>query len=105
MGGPRAMAPKDGPAKEITAVWPSVNGEGLNQEMQDHAIKLAKDGLQLCKDECELAAYMKKGFDSQFHPTWQAIVGRTLGSGRETASSSTWDQEICFLTTGRNILD
>jgi len=66
--------------KEISAVWPSVNGEGLNQEMQDHAIQLAKTGLALCKNECELAAFIKKGFDSEFHPTWQCIVGRTFGS-------------------------
>merc|ERR1711959_220576 len=71
---------KDEKPKELFPVWPSVNGEGLNQEMQDHAVMLAKDGLQMCKDECELAAYMKKGFDSKFHPTWQAVVGRTFGS-------------------------
>lgn len=72
--------PEKEAAKEIYAVWPSVAGEGLNQEMQDHAIRLAKNGLKLCKDECELAAYIKKGFDSEFHPTWQAVVGRTFGS-------------------------
>ena len=34
----------------------------------------------MCKDECQLAAYIKKGFDSEFHPTWQAVVGRTFGA-------------------------
>jgi len=71
---------RDEKPKEIFAIWPDVNGEGSNQEMQDHAIKLAKDGLGMCQDECELAAYVKKGFDSKFHPTWQCIIGRTFGS-------------------------
>merc|ERR1712216_466664 len=74
------MGMADKKPKELRAVWPSVDGEGLNQEMQDHALKLVKEGLGICISECELAAYIKKGFDSKFHPTWQCCVGRTLGS-------------------------
>ncbi|CAD2218799.1 dynein light chain LC8-type [Angomonas deanei] len=52
----------------------------MPREMENFAILSAQEGLTKCYNEQEVAAYLKKEFDTKYGPTWNCFVGRSFGS-------------------------
>uniref|UniRef100_A0A914D640 Dynein light chain n=1 Tax=Acrobeloides nanus TaxID=290746 RepID=A0A914D640_9BILA len=50
------------------------------EEVQQEAIDYAVQALKKYTVEKDIAAYIKKGFDKKYGPTWPCIVGRNFGS-------------------------
>ena len=52
----------------------------MSEEMQQDTIEIASAALELHAIEKDIAAYIKKEFDTKYNPTWHCIVGRNFGS-------------------------
>ncbi|KAI3434518.1 hypothetical protein D9Q98_002591 [Chlorella vulgaris] len=59
---------------------PIIRSSDMSEEMQQDAIVTAQQGLDKFSIEKDVAAYIKKEFDSKHTPTWHCIVGRNFGS-------------------------
>ena len=52
----------------------------MSQEMQQEAVKCAKEAISKYTVEKDIASYIKKEFDKSYNPTWHCIVGKNFGS-------------------------
>jgi len=52
----------------------------MSKEMQDEAVKLAREVMKETKVEKDIASAIKKRFDTNHQPYWHCIVGRNFGS-------------------------
>ncbi|KAL6773975.1 LC8 [Auxenochlorella protothecoides x Auxenochlorella symbiontica] len=59
---------------------PLIKSCDMSQEMQDHAVSSSQAAVEKFTIEKDMAAYIKKDFDSKYGPTWHCIVGRNFGS-------------------------
>lgn len=59
---------------------PVIKSSDMTDEMQSDAISTAVQALEKFTIEKDVAAYIKKDFDSKHSPTWHCIVGRNFGS-------------------------
>eukprot|EP01134_Creolimax_fragrantissima_P002846 CFRG2846T1 len=50
------------------------------EDLQKSAIEVATEALDKHSVEKDVAAYIKKEFDSRYTPSWHCIVGRNFGS-------------------------
>ncbi|VDD78970.1 unnamed protein product [Mesocestoides corti] len=56
-----------------------VKNADMSDEMQQDAVEIASDAMQSQTIEKDIAAAIKKKFDSKYGPTWHCIVGRNFG--------------------------
>ncbi|EFN51855.1 hypothetical protein CHLNCDRAFT_27579 [Chlorella variabilis] len=59
---------------------PVVRSSDMAEDLQQDAIATAQQALDKFTIEKDVAAYIKKEFDSKHNPTWHCIVGRNFGS-------------------------
>eukprot|EP00887_Chlorella_sp_A99_P004063 scaffold11.g4063.t1 len=59
---------------------PVIKSTDMTDEMQQDAVSTAVAALDKYTIEKDVAAYIKKEFDSKHNPTWHCIVGRNFGS-------------------------
>ncbi len=59
---------------------PVIKSSDMAEEMQHDAVNVALQALDKFTIEKDVAAYIKKEFDSKHGPTWHCIVGRNFGS-------------------------
>ena len=52
----------------------------MPKDLRSEAIECSKVAISKHKTEKEIAAFIKKYFDSQYSPAWHCIVGRNFGS-------------------------
>lgn len=52
----------------------------MPKDMENYAVLCAQEGLVKVNNEQEVAALLKKEFDTKFGPTWNCFVGRNFGS-------------------------
>ncbi|VDD78684.1 unnamed protein product [Mesocestoides corti] len=57
-----------------------VKNADMSDEMQHDAVDCASEAMQNQTIEKDIAAAIKKKFDSKYGPTWHCIVGRNFGS-------------------------
>ncbi|VDM22758.1 unnamed protein product [Hydatigera taeniaeformis] len=57
-----------------------VKNADMSEEMQRKAVDCANEAMQNHAVEKDVAAAIKKKFDSEYGPTWHCIVGRNFGS-------------------------
>nr|ABF46663.1 neuronal nitric oxide synthase protein inhibitor [Taenia solium] len=57
-----------------------VKNADMSEEMQREAVDCANGAMQHQAIEKDIAAAIKKKFDSKYGPTWHCIVGRNFGS-------------------------
>ena len=66
------------PGKEMPkAVIKNVD---MTEEMQQEAIDIAAAALDKYNIEKDIAAQIKKEFDTRYGPTWHVVVGKNFGS-------------------------
>ncbi|KAI7846404.1 hypothetical protein COHA_000114 [Chlorella ohadii] len=58
----------------------TVKASDMTEDMQQDATSTAIQALDKFTIEKDVAAYIKKEFDSKHGPTWHCIVGRNFGS-------------------------
>ncbi|PRW45002.1 Dynein light chain cytoplasmic [Chlorella sorokiniana] len=58
----------------------TVKASDMTEDMQQDATGTAIQALDKFTIEKDVAAYIKKEFDSKHGPTWHCIVGRNFGS-------------------------
>ena len=63
-----------------TAVIPEVLNSDMDQAMQADAVKIARKALKSCKQERDIASFVKKEFDKKYEAPWHCVVGRHFGS-------------------------
>ena len=51
----------------------------MTEEMQSVAVNTALDALEMYLSPGEIATFIKKSFDLQFHSGWLCVVGRSFG--------------------------
>ncbi len=51
----------------------------MDEDMQQEAVETASSALEKANVEKDVAAAIKKGFDSKYGPTWHCIVGKNFG--------------------------
>ena len=69
------FAPSDPTLIPIT-----IKNVDMPDAMQQTAIRLAKEAICYEKSLRDVAGHIKKGFDGEYGPTWNAVVGRNFGS-------------------------
>lgn len=52
----------------------------MTEEMQQEAIDIAAGALDKYNIEKDIAAQIKKEFDTRYGPTWHVVVGKNFGS-------------------------
>ncbi|KAL5482826.1 DYN2 [Sanghuangporus vaninii] len=52
----------------------------MTEEMQQEAIDIAAAALDKYNIEKDIAAQIKKEFDTRYGPTWHVVVGKNFGS-------------------------
>nr|CAG8602500.1 14401_t:CDS:2 [Entrophospora candida] len=52
----------------------------MTEEMQQDVVDCARQALETCYIEKDIAAFIKREFDKRFGTTWHCIVGRSFGS-------------------------
>lgn len=57
-----------------------VKNSDMEDEMREEATKITQEAFEQFKVEKDIAAYIKKGFDSKHGAAWHCIVGRNYGS-------------------------
>ncbi|VDD83821.1 unnamed protein product [Mesocestoides corti] len=57
-----------------------VKNADMPEEMQQKAVDYAKEAIEQCSMEKDIAAHLKKKFDKEYSPTWHCVVGRNFGS-------------------------
>ena len=65
---------------EMTERKAVIKNADMSDEMQQDAIDLAIYAIDKFSVEKDIAAHIKKEFDSKYNPTWHVIVGRNFGS-------------------------
>ncbi|XP_020520606.1 dynein light chain 1, cytoplasmic isoform X2 [Amborella trichopoda] len=58
----------------------TIKSADMKEEVQKEAIDCAIAAFEKHSVEKDIAAYIKKGFDNKYGPTWHCIVGRNFGS-------------------------
>ncbi len=56
-----------------------VKNADMDEDMQQEAVETASSALEKANVEKDVAAAIKKGFDSKYGPTWHCIVGKNFG--------------------------
>ncbi len=56
-----------------------IKNADMDKEMQDDAVKFAKEAFEQFSIEKDIAAHIKKEFDKSHLPTWHCIVGKNFG--------------------------
>lgn len=56
-----------------------VKNADMTEEMQQKAVDCAQEAMEKYNIEKDIAAHIKKTFDSTYNPTWHCIVGRNFG--------------------------
>ncbi|KAK0569753.1 Dynein light chain [Tilletia horrida] len=82
VGGP-GSAPGQGQPLQLQqqgAVTPVIKNVDMTEEMQQSVIEIAGAALAQFSVEKDVAAHVKRTLDSQFGPTWHAVVGKNYGS-------------------------
>lgn len=57
-----------------------VKNSDMEDDMKEEATKITQEAFDQFKVEKDIAAYIKKEFDSKFGAAWHCIVGRNFGS-------------------------
>jgi len=57
-----------------------VKNADMSEEMQLDAIKIAQAAQEVYLVEKDIAAFIRREFESKYNPTWHCIVGRNFGS-------------------------
>ncbi|KAK4055887.1 Dynein light chain [Microbotryomycetes sp. JL221] len=57
-----------------------VKAADMPEDMQQKAIEIAKEALELNKIEKDIASHIKRAADKLWEPTWHVVVGRSFGS-------------------------
>ncbi|CAH8481099.1 unnamed protein product [Schistosoma mattheei] len=60
------------------------------EQMQQHAIELSLEAMNLFSSHDDIADYIAKTFKETYSGCWECKVGTTFGS------FDTWDLEYCF---------
>ncbi|CAD6889397.1 unnamed protein product [Tilletia controversa] len=77
LGAGSAGAPPPQPQQQQSAVIKNVD---MTEEMQKSVIEIAAAALNQFSVEKDVAAHVKRTLDTQFGPTWHAVVGKNYGS-------------------------
>lgn len=64
----------------MTERKPVIKSTDMTEELQQDAVNIAIQALDKFTIEKDIAAYIKKEFDSKYNPTWHCVVGRNFGS-------------------------
>ncbi len=57
----------------------TVKNVDMSEDMQNVATRCGEKATADYSIEKDIAAYIKKEFDKQYHPTWHCIVGKSFG--------------------------
>ena len=57
-----------------------IKNADMSEDMQQDAVDCASQALEKYNIEKDIAAFIKKEFDTKYNPTWHCIVGRNFGS-------------------------
>lgn len=57
-----------------------IKAADMTDEMQQESVEVAKEAMDKCSMEKDIAMHIKKTFDERKGPTWHCIVGRNFGS-------------------------
>ncbi|GKT32881.1 Dynein light chain, type 1/2 like protein [Aduncisulcus paluster] len=57
-----------------------VKNADMPEEMQEDAVRVAREALERFNIEKDIAAYIKRDFDKKHNPSWHCIVGKNFGS-------------------------
>lgn len=69
-----------GAPSEPQAVQAVIKNVDMTDEMQKNVIAIAAAALAQFSVEKDVAAHVKRTLDTQFGPTWHAVVGKNYGS-------------------------
>ncbi|GAA5933059.1 hypothetical protein JCM3775_005301 [Rhodotorula graminis] len=60
---------------------PIIKSADMSDEMQEVAIQVATEAMQVADaEEKDIAAHIKRDFDKRYGPTWHVVVGKNFGS-------------------------
>ncbi|KAG5453941.1 Dynein light chain 2, cytoplasmic [Clonorchis sinensis] len=67
-------------ARTMTDRKAVVKNADMEADMQQDAVDVCNEAMNKYTMEKDVAAHLKKEFDSRYGPTWHCIVGRSFGS-------------------------
>lgn len=65
---------------QVAELEAQIKSADMSDEMQQDAIDIAKEAMQMHTVEKDIAQYIKRKFDETKGATWHCIVGRNFGS-------------------------